>query len=119
MESQETNATSSFFCTAFRAVHLEMLCGLETSNILLALQRFASRRGLPLGMVSDNAAYFKRAAYEISEGVTVRGVTSAWNKVSWTFNPPQSPHTGGVFERLIGSAKRSLYAVLGGGLVGR
>ena len=105
-----------FCCTVFRAVHLEMLYGLETSDILLALQRFASRRGLPVQLVSDNATYFRRAAIEIDQGHAshVRGVTAAWENVSWLFNPPQSPHTGGVFERLIASSKRALLAVLGG-----
>ena len=103
-----------FCCTVFRAVHLEMLYGLETSDILLALQRFASRRGLPLRLVSDNAAYFKRAALEVGEGHHFRGVSESSSRVSWVFNPANAPHTGGVFERLIGSAKRALQAVLGG-----
>ena len=92
-----------------------MLCGLETSDILLALQRFASRRGVPLELVSDNATYFKRAAKEISEGSVFSSVcaTSAWGSVNWRFNPPRAPHTGGIFESLIKSAKRALSAVLG------
>ena len=103
-----------FCCTVFRAVHLEMLYGLETSDILLALQRFASRKGMPLQLVSDNASYFRRAAVELEGGVYAPGVTSAWREVRWLFNPPLAPHTGGVFERLIGSAKRAISAVMGG-----
>ena len=94
---------------------MEMLYGLETSDILLALQRFATRRGLPVQMVSDNATYFKRAAKEIKEGLVFASVcsTSAWTRVEWRFNPPRAPHTGGMFEALIGSAKRATKAVLG------
>ena len=33
--------------------------------------------------------------------------------VSWKWNPPAAPHFGGVFECLIKSAKRAIFAVLG------
>ena len=102
-------------CATFRAVHIEMLCGLETSDILLALQRFACRRGIPLELVSDNATYFVRAAKEISQGGALSStcVSAAWEMVKWKFNPPQAPHTGGMFESLIKSAKKALLTVLG------
>ena len=32
--------------------------------------------------------------------------------VTWHWNPPQGPHFGGVFESMIKSAKRAIYAVL-------
>ena len=66
-------------------------------------------------LVSDNATYFKRAAKEISEWHIPFGVcaSSAWQSVQWKFNPPMAPHTGGIFESLIRSAKRALKAVLG------
>jgi hypothetical protein len=104
-------------CTVFRAVHHEILYGLETSDILLALQRFSSRRGVPLELISDNATYFRRAAMEIADGSVFhgQGVTSRWQEVEWKFNPPCAPHTGGIFESLIKCAKRALGAVLGPG----
>ena len=33
--------------------------------------------------------------------------------VSWKWNPPAAPHFGGVFESMIKSAKRAIFAVLG------
>ena len=34
-------------------------------------------------------------------------------KIKWTFNPPASSHRGGVWERMIRSVRRILYAAMG------
>ena len=45
-----------------RAVHLEVVEELSTSEFLLFLRRFAGRRGMPSLIVSDNAKRFRIAA---------------------------------------------------------
>ena len=107
-----------FCCPLFRAVHFEILYGEGTSDVLMALQRFASRRGMPKQVISDNGTQFHRASIElknvrslIKSGVVQ--VSQKWQDVIWLFNPPRMPHTGGVFESLVKSAKTAFKAVVG------
>ena len=44
-----------FTCCSTRAVHLELCNDLSVSSFLLLFCRFASRRGLPVTLISDNA----------------------------------------------------------------
>ena len=50
-----------FTCASTRAVHLELTQSLDVSSFLRAFRRFASRRGLPLLLLSDNGKTFKGA----------------------------------------------------------
>jgi hypothetical protein len=38
--------------------------------------------------------------------------TTANRSIKWTFNPPQPPHVGGVFELMVKSANFSIRAIL-------
>ena len=80
--------------------------------------RFIARRGKPVKMISDNGTNFVGAEKELAECI------AAWNKVRieehliqqgirWKFNPAAAPHFGGVWERLVRSCKKAMYAVLG------
>ena len=44
-----------FPCTAIRAVHLELVDDQTANAFLRAFKRFASRRGIPEYIISDNA----------------------------------------------------------------
>lgn len=76
-----------FTCASTRAVHLELTPRLTTEAFLRSFRRFASRRGLPVTLISDNAKTFKSACKDIrkitrSEEV-LRYLTN--NRITWTF----------------------------------
>ena len=107
-----------FTCLTVRAVHIEIVPKLDTDSCLNAIMRFIARRGKPIKMISDNGTNFVGADREFKEYV------AAWNKerieehlvqqgIRWKFNPPAAPHFKGVWERLVRSCKKAMYAVLG------
>ena len=106
-----------FTCLETRACHLEMAFSLDTESFLMAFSRFVKRRGTPSTMASDNGTNFTAAERELREAVreldTAKisrdGVHQA---IQWRFQPPRSPHFGGVFESMVKSAKRALTSVL-------
>ncbi|UYV63740.1 hypothetical protein LAZ67_2005471 [Cordylochernes scorpioides] len=49
-----------FTCAVYRAVHLELVEGLDATNFIMALERFIYRRGRPVKIYSDNGTNFKR-----------------------------------------------------------
>ena len=107
-----------FVCLQTHCCHLEMVWSLETDGFLQVLTRMVARRGWPHTMLSDNGTNFVGGHNEIGELVAqidkekVESQTS--NKgLEWHWNPPVSPHFGGVFERMIQSAKRGIQGILG------
>ncbi|XP_046581476.1 uncharacterized protein LOC124288928 [Haliotis rubra] len=105
-----------FTCLTSRAVHLEMAYSLDTS----AFYRMVNRRGLPQEVISDNGTNFVGAVKELKElfrnldqDAVQRSLAN--RGVKCHFNPPYSPHFGGVFETMIKSAKRAIFAILGNG----
>ena len=95
-----------------------MAWSLDTDGFLNALTRMAARRGWPRDMLSDNGTNFTGGCNEINQLVKqievdkLQRMTSN-NGLNWHWNPPAAPHFGGVFERMIRSAKRAVNAVLG------
>ncbi len=101
-----------FTCLVYRAVHVEPLFTMSASSFLQAFDRFASRRGIPSRVVSDNGTNFTAAAAELKQ---------LWKKeakahyqqerpmVQWDFLPPYAPHFGGAHERMVGATKTALY----------
>lgn len=94
-----------FSCLATRAVHLEIVQDLSTSEFINAFRRFKARRGTPQSLLSDNGTQFVGAAKILA--------------IEWNFITPQAPWKGGVYERLIGLFKNTLKATIGRKLVTR
>ena len=69
-------------------------------------------------MLSDNGTNFVGVRNELQQLVQhldqdkIQHLTSS-NGIKWHWNPPLAPHFGGVFERMIKSAKRAINAILG------
>ena len=101
-----------------RAVHLEIAHSLDTNSCLMAIRRMMARRGQPANIWSDNGNNFVGTEKELREAVKLLdgeriGDQLSADGVQWHFNPPSSPHFGGVWERLVQSAKGALKAVAG------
>jgi hypothetical protein len=107
-----------------RGVHLEATGGMDTVHVINALSRFADVRGVPTTLTSDNQTSFRKADKEITEWyksvdwnlvqqATGLGFKPKSNGIEWKFNPPNSPHFGGIFEIIVKALKRALKTVLG------
>ena len=105
-----------FKCMTTRAVHLELLAGMDADNFLMAFRRFASRRGMPYELLSDCGTNFKGADAEIRDALEKMEPSLvqklAGHRVKFRFNPPNAPHFGGLWEREVRSVKGALRAVL-------
>ena len=104
-----------FTCASTRAVHLVLTQGLSVQSFLMAFRRFASRRGLPSKLISDNAKTFRSAWKEIQALSRSQEVLShlANNRITWTFIVERAPWWGGFWERLIKIVKRCLKNIVG------
>ena len=99
-----------FTCLVTRCVHLEACPDLNTDTFSNAYRRFVSRRCQPTTMLSDNGKTFIVASEELKRSVYK---AMAATNTTWKFNPPYGPHFGGIWERLIQTAKRTLLIILG------
>lgn len=104
-----------FTCCSTRAVHLDVIPDLTADAFIRCFRRFSARRGFPRKMVSDNAKTFKAAAKALALIMESSSVTKHLSSVgvTWSFNVAKAPWWGGVFERMIQTAKRSLRKTIG------
>ena len=106
-----------FTCLVTRGVHLELTDSLQTDDFIMMLRCFVGRRGQPKEIFSDNGTQFKGADRELKESLReldqqkIVGFCSKFS-TQWHFIPPHAPHFGGVWERLVGSVKRTLKSIL-------
>ncbi|BES96719.1 Pao retrotransposon peptidase [Nesidiocoris tenuis] len=84
---------------------------------MMAVRRFCARRGSPKKIYSDNGRNFIGASQELkrclAEWDQNQMVSTLANLgIEWHFIPPQAPHMGGCWERLIRSVKTTMTAIL-------
>ena len=83
-----------------RAIDLELLPNMTSTEIGLALRRVFARHRLPEQILSDNAPQFLQLEKEFQATFT-----HAW---AWKMLPAHSPWMGGAYERLIALVKSSI-----------
>ena len=111
---------SVFVCLSTKAVHLEVVSGLDTRSFLNAFKRFISRRGMCSHIYSDCGKNFIGADSEIRELFNRNSAKSrtivddvSSQGIEWHFNPPAAPHFGGLWEAAVKSFKFHTKRVIG------
>ena len=111
-----------FICMSTKAVHIELTSDLSTEGFLGAFRRFISRRAVPSEVFSDNGSNFVGANNELYELYTLLNSKDFKERVNsfavkkginWHFQPPLSPHFGGLWEAAVKSFKHDLKRVIG------
>lgn len=115
-----------FVCMATKAVHLEIVSDLTTEGFLAAFRRFIGRRGIPGHIYSDNGTNFVGAnnklhelfvLFNSDEFKTQVDSDAIKRNIRWHFNPPLSPHFGGIWEAAVKSFKHHFLRVVRGQLL--
>ena len=111
-----------FTCLVTRVFYREVVNCLDTVSCrsldsTLSVTRFIARRSKPHTIISDNGTNFVGAAREFEE------CFSQWDRdamckrlargrIIWNFDPPGAPHFDGIWERLVRSCKKAMFAIL-------
>lgn len=96
---------------------MEVAPSLDSDDFINVLERFVCRRGNPKLIRSDCGTNFKGASNELKKEIERMNhlkidASLRRKSIQWEFNPPESPHMGGVWERMVRSVKTSLNAIL-------
>ena len=126
-----------FTCFVTRSVHFELVENMDADSFINALTRFTARRPGITHLYSDNGSNFQGAfnilskkAKELEQSAAptshvvaskdLRAVCDSVNPrilkdgIQWTFLPPYASHYAGVWERVVGLAKRHLARISNG-----
>ena len=112
-----------FTCMYSRGVHMETVWSMDTASFIMAFTRFEALRGECLYLKCDAGSNFMGERNK-EERETIYGmigqVDKEWAK-DWMkqgkgrvcdVNPPKASHFGGVWERVIGSVRKVIEAML-------
>ncbi|XP_076287382.1 uncharacterized protein LOC143212430 [Lasioglossum baleicum] len=111
-----------FICMSVKAVHIEIVSDLTTEGFLGAFRRFIGRRAIPAHVYSDNGTNFVgannqlRELYALFESTEFKETVNEFavsKSITWHFNPPLTPHFGGIWEAAVKSFKHHFKRVIG------
>ena len=104
-----------FTCFNTRAVHLEAVDAMSTSEFILAFVRFVNRYGIPSVVYSDNAKSFIQAGGIIEQLLSSSEFEESFRIASIGHKtiPIYAAWYGAVWERLIKTVKQCLFKVMG------
>ena len=90
----------------------------------MALKKFIARRGRPQSIYSDNGSNFVGADNELRKCIKQLDEERVQNfcapkEIEWNFQPPNAPHFGGAWERLVQCTKKTLKAILANRIVSK
>ena len=105
-----------FTCLIRQAVHFECLSSIDTDLFFLHPRRFIGHKGAAPTIRSDNSSIFIGAKSEFQKAVQEIDTSKISNYlfnldtdfISWKYNLPYASNFGGVWERLIRSARAML-----------
>jgi hypothetical protein len=106
-----------FTCLNVRAVHLELVKSMSSTDFLMAFIRFSNRYGLPNVIFSDNAPTFIQSAQFLKESSSDCEYTAylSRNDIKHVRIPLYAAWWGSSWERLIRVVKTCLYKAVGRG----
>ena len=110
-----------FGCVCTHAPHpgrytlIWSLIWLTTDTFICSIRHFASRRGLPSTVISDNGKTFKSATELITQILEHPELRKYFSQlyIEWQFKLERAPWCGGIFERMVKSAKQCLRKSVG------
>ena len=102
-------------CCVTGAIHFDLVPDSSANSFIRCVRRFASRRGVPRKIISDNSKTFVSSSKMVKDLLNHPEVETflADQRVTWLFNWRRFHGGGGFFERLIGITKRCLKKVFG------
>ena len=90
---------------------------MDADSFIMAMRRFITFRGTPAVVYSDNGTNIKAGDKELAQGIANLNSARVYGEaadrgVDWRYSPPTGSSFGGVWERLVGSSKGALLAIL-------
>jgi len=90
---------------------------MDADSFIMALRRLISIRGCPKVIYSNNGTNLMAGEKELAQGIANLNSARVTEEfidrgIDWRKSPPSGSHFGGVWERLIGSSKAAMRAIL-------